>query len=203
MSEGVPPGKIKVIPLAYEPPPGSRTFARRVPVEFGTWRPLRVLFLGQVNLRKGVGAVFEAVRALRAEPIEFTFAGPVQIAIPPDLREHPQVRWVGAVSREDTARYYRDADLFLFPTYSDGFGLTQLEAQAWKLPIIASRCCGAVVEDGKNGCLLQDITPSAIVDAIRDCLRTPARLQQFSTNSIQAESFGLDAVGRQWLNAFE
>ena len=71
----------------------------------------------------------------------------IQIAVPADLRDHPQVRWAGTVSREDTARYYRDADVFLFPTYSDGFGLTQLEAQAWKLPIIASVFCGAVVED--------------------------------------------------------
>jgi glycosyltransferase involved in cell wall biosynthesis len=70
------------------------------------------------------------------------------------------VRWIGSVPREDAARFYRDADVFLFPTFSDGFGLTQLEAQAWKLPVIATKFCGDVVEDGKNGYLLPEITSS-------------------------------------------
>ena len=103
------------------------------------------------------------LRLLRGEPIEFWFVGPIQISIPADLRDDPKVHWIGSVPHEGTARFYRDADIFLFPTFSDGFGLTQLEAQAWKLPLIATKFCGDVVEDGINGWLLPDIT------ADRDC----------------------------------
>ena len=61
------------------------------------------------------------------------------------------VRWIGPVSRAKTAAFYRQADLLVFPTFSDGFGLTQLEAQAWKLPIIATKFCGDVVQDRSVG----------------------------------------------------
>lgn len=68
-------------------------------------------------------------------------------------QSHEPVRWIGSVPRSATAMYYQLADVFLFPTLSDGFGLTQLEAQAWKLPIITSKFCGEVVKDRVNGAI--------------------------------------------------
>lgn len=110
------------------------------------------------------------------------------------------MRWVGAVPHEFAAQFYRGADLFLFPTFSDGFGLTQLEAQAWKLPIVATKCCGSVVEDGRNGWLLSEITPAAIAAIIRRCRMDPSRLQELSANSVPMDRFNLDQIGIQWLN---
>jgi glycosyltransferase involved in cell wall biosynthesis len=162
-----------------------------------------VLFLGQVNLRKGVGPLLDAIRLLRGEPVEFNLVGPRQIAVPEDLQNHPQVRWHGPAPRAATDRFYRDADVFLFPTFSDGFGLTQLEAQAWKLPIITSRCCGEVVAHGRNGWILPEITPQSIADALRDCLRHPARLQAASDLGDVDERFGLAQVGREWMKVFD
>ena len=66
--------------------------------------------------------------------------------------------------------YYCDADVFILPTLSDGFGLTQLEAQAWKLPVIASRYCGDVVRDGFNGVVLEEVSARAIADVLVRCL---------------------------------
>ena len=173
VNEGLPAAKIKVIPLAYDEPKPNDGFRRKYPVKFTFSRPLRVLFLGQITLRKGIGPLLDAVRALRGEPIEFLFVGPIQISIPPDLQDDRQVRWIGPVPRSRTAEFYRDADVFAFPTFSDGFGLTQLEAQAWKLPIITTRFCGDVVKDGRNGWLLSDVTASAISTTLRRCLADP------------------------------
>lgn len=199
VDEGIPAAKIRIVPLAYDEQRPNEAFQRQYPIQFTIERPLRVLFLGQVNLRKGVGALFEAIRLLRGEPVEFSFVGPRQISLPQDLRDHPQVRWVGAVPRQEAARYYLEADVLLFPTFSDGFGLTQLEAQAWKLPVIASKSCGDVVEDGRNGCVLPEVTPDAIKAAIRGLLAAPARLRDMSSNSALAAQFGLSRVGEQWL----
>jgi glycosyltransferase involved in cell wall biosynthesis len=203
LDEGIPPEKIKVVPLAYDEQNAVGTFQRNYPAVFTPSRPLRVLFLGQINLRKGIGPLLDAIRLLREEPIEFTFVGPIQLSIPADLREGPKVRWVGSVPREDTAKFYRDADVFLFPTFSDGFGLTQLEAQAWKLPIVASKFCGGVVEHGRNGWLLPDVTSCAIATAIRRCRADPARLQELSARSAFTERFALTRIGEQWLHVLE
>ena len=137
---------------------------------------MRVLFLGQVCLRKGVHKLFDAIRILQKEPIEFWFVGPVQIEVPADLRADPRVKWLDVMPRDAVAEYYRNADVFIFPTLSDGFGLTQLEAQSWKLPVIASRYCGSVVQDEINGLLLDEVSGSAIADAFMSLCRSPQRL---------------------------
>jgi glycosyltransferase involved in cell wall biosynthesis len=203
VQEGIPEDKIRIVPLAYERPPESVAFCRLYPSSFSSTRPLRVLFLGQVNLRKGVEPFLDAIRLLSGEPIEFTFVGPVQISIPGDLRNNRQVRWHGPAPRPATGQFYRDADVFLFPTFSDGFGLTQLEAQAWKLPIITTRFCGEVVEHGSNGWILPEITPRSIAEMLRECLRDPGRLQAASDLSGVDERFGLVQVGREWMKVFE
>jgi glycosyltransferase involved in cell wall biosynthesis len=82
---GVPREKVSIIPLAYETPDiGSQKSevgaARLYPDGFTNERPIRVLFLGQVNLRKGVARLLDAARMLRDEPVEFWIVGPVQVA---------------------------------------------------------------------------------------------------------------------------
>lgn len=203
VEEGVPAAKIKVIPLAYDEPKTFDIFDRKYPEAFTPSRPLRVLFLGQINLRKGMSPLLEAIKLLRGEPIEFSLVGSIQIPIPPDLRDDPQVHWVGSVSHKKTARFYRNADIFIFPTFSDGFGLTQLEAQAWKLPIVTTKFCGDVVEDGRNGCILPEVTSCAIAATLRRFLADSARLQKLSANSALSKSFGLNRVGEQWLRVFD
>jgi glycosyltransferase involved in cell wall biosynthesis len=173
---GINSEKIQVIPLVYTPPTAAKNFSRTYPESFSPDRPLRVLFLGQVILRKGIAAVLEAVKLLEGYPVEFWIVGSQQINIPHHFKTHPQIRWVGHVNRSETAQFYQQADVFLFPTLSDGFGLTQLEAQAWKLPIIASRCCGEVVVDGVNGWLLEEVSGNQITTVIKSILQDTVQL---------------------------
>jgi glycosyltransferase involved in cell wall biosynthesis len=180
---GISPHKIKIIPLAYKPPQPAQDFVRTYPSVFCVERPLRVLFLGQVILRKGVAALLDAATLLRTHPIEFWLVGSQGISKPQQPELYQQVRWIGAVPRSLTSQYYQQADVFLFPTLSDGFGLTQLEAQAWKLPIIASRFCGAVVKDQENGLILQEVSGETIAQALQLCLDNPSKLRKWALNS--------------------
>ena len=191
---GVDASKIKTIPLAFEHSAEAKVFKRYYPHQFTSDRPMRVLFLGQISLRKGVGPLFEAIRLLRDEPIEFSFVGSVHIKIPAELRRDPRVRWVGSVPRSRVADYYQRADVFLFPTLSDGFGLTQLEAQSWKLPIIASPFCGAVVQDRINGLVLSEVSGRTIADALIGLVRSPEQLQNMSHQSQVREEFSLASL---------
>jgi glycosyltransferase involved in cell wall biosynthesis len=200
LGQGVAAEKISVVPLAFEAGPEVESFERRYPAAFTTERPLRVLFLGQINLRKGVGPLLDAARLLRGEPVEFWFVGPIQIAVPTELKQEAGIRWMGVVSRGEVARYYREADVFVFPTFSDGFGLTQLEAQAWKLPLIASPFCGDVVRDGINGVLLRELTAEAIASALLDFVRNPGRLPEMAARSAVENRFSLNNLASSLLN---
>lgn len=195
LGDGVPAEKISVVPLAYEAAPESASYMRDYPAAFTSQRPLRVLFLGQINLRKGVGHLLDTVKLLDRENVEFWFVGPVQINIPAELKDHARVKWFGVVPRKQVHEYYRNADVFVFPTLSDGFGLTQLEAQSWKLPVIASRHCGEVVRDGVNGVILEEVSAQAIADVLVRLIRSPEILSAMSGRSGVADRFSLKSLG--------
>lgn len=182
---GVSQSKIEIIPLAYQSPREAKDFKRNYPQRFNQQRPLKVLFLGQVILRKGIAAIFEAIKILEKKTIEFCFVGEIGANVPHKIVNHPQITWIGSVSRNTTKHYYQQADVFLFPTLSDGFGLTQLEAQAWGLPVIASEFCGSVVKDRINGLILPNVTGKAIAKSLDFCLNNPQALTYFSLNTYQ------------------
>ena len=199
-SEGVPEQKIRIIPLAYQSPADASGFSRTYPEAFSAARPLRVLFLGQVNLRKGIGTILDALPALQGLPLRIQFVGPIQIPIPESLHSHPQLEWAGPVPRGLVASYYREADVFLFPTLSDGFGLTQLEAQAWRLPIIASARCGQVVEPGRTGWILDPVTPESIAARLRQCVENPAILARCSGAITPPSNNSIDSLSKSLLS---
>lgn len=198
--EGVDGGKIEIIPLAYRPSPESRLHSRKYPEKFDTARPLRVLFLGQVSVRKGVIELLEAARILSDRPVEFWMVGPEVFPVPRNQQDQKQLRWFGAVSRATAAEYYRNADVFLFPTHSDGFGLTQLEAQAWKLPLISSPHCGRVVKPGISGLEMAEVSAQAIVHAIETCLNRPDLLAEWSQNSDDLSAYSIENLAARLLS---
>ncbi len=201
MRSGIPSEKLTSIPLAYEAlEVGDRKAQirqeRSYPARFTRDRPMRVLFLGQVNLRKGVSRLLEAARTLRDEPVEFWMVGPVQIANETAV-DNARVKWFGPVTRKETAEKYRAADVFILPTLSDGFAITQLEAQAYGLPVISSKCCGGVVENGRNGVILEEPSAECIAAAIRDCVADPNRLRILAAGSHVQNEFTTGMLGQR------
>lgn len=190
---GVPAEKLVEIPLVYERAESSVVSNQlagsgisdfqHVSVSERRDRRLKALFLGSVILRKGVGQLFDAIRMLKNEPVDFTFAGPIGVKIPDEIASMPNVRFLGPVDKASAKRLYRESDVFLFPTLSDGFGLTQLEALGHGLPVIASMHCGQVVEGRVSGIVLPEVTPEAVADAIMQLVRDPDLLDQLKANA--------------------
>ena len=198
----VPHEKTSVIPLAYEVIrlPDHETMRpqkREYPDRFTFERPMRVLFLGLINLRKGVARLLEAARILRDEPVEFWMVGPVEIAHASAIGNAGHVKWFGPVTRKQATEFYRDADVFILPTLSDGFAITQLEAQAHGLPVIASEFCGEVVDNGRNGIVLEEPTAACIAAAVRDCLADADRLRKLAAASRLRAEFTMEALAEQ------
>ncbi len=178
--------KISVIPLPYEPD-NATVIERHYPAAFTTERPLRVLFVGTIATFKGVPPLLEALNHIEGLPIELHMVGAIAATIPQRFLDDRRIKWVGAVSRSAVMDYCRDADVLVFPSYSDGFGMAQVEAQAWRLPIIASRSCGRVVEDEVNGLLLPEVSAEAIAAALMR-LQDPALLARLAAASPSAGS---------------
>jgi glycosyltransferase involved in cell wall biosynthesis len=173
VAQGVASERCAIIPPAFNSPEASSP--RRLKRE----RPLRVLFVGSHCLAKGYHVFSEAAR--QAGPgFEFVSVGR-QMLKPAYLAEAARhVAILGAQSQARVREEMARADVLVFPTLSDGFGLVQLEAMAAGLPVIATSACGEVVQDGINGRIVPLRDVSAIVTALWELREDPTKYEQFS-----------------------
>lgn len=74
-------------------------------------------------------------------------------------RRYPGVHWAGYRFGDDLARHYASADVFVFPSRTDTFGVVMLEANACGTPVAAFPTTGPidVVREGVNGALHEDL----------------------------------------------
>lgn len=89
-------------------------------------------------------------------------------------RQYPHVRFVGAKHGADLTRHYNAADVFVFPSRTDTFGLVMLEALACGVPVAAYPVMGPkdVISDPRAGCLDEDLaaaTKKALTLDRADC----------------------------------
>ena len=192
--QGVPAENVIVVPLAFEPSETTATdpAARDKNARF------RVLYFGTLTLRKGIQYLAEAARLLKDSPIDFVVAGPLNITNEALDSFPPNMKYVGRVFRGNAAAAYRSADLFVLPTISDSFAITQVEAMHHGLPVIATPRCGAVVTDGIDGLLVKPGDSFALANTIAKLAEDRSLLASMSVAArIKAATFTLDHYAKQ------
>lgn len=196
ITEGVPSEKIIVVPLAYE----NRNPViekPREPKEYDSRQRLKILFLGQVLIRKGIKELATAAAQMADAPVEWHIVGGGPQVLLDELQTVPNVVVHGSVSREECVEHYLNADVFVLPTHSDGFAITQLEAFSYGLPVIASRFCGNVVDHLHNGIILDQVTEAAIIAAVQSLLDCPELLTGFQSSLMESPpDFSISRLGK-------
>ena len=100
--------------------------------------PLRFIYAGNVSVRKGMPLLIEAWSKAGLCNAELALVGSWDLA-DSKRRSLPRgIRWFPPCSSQALRDRYRESHVFVFPSYSDGFGLALLEAMACGLPAIAS-----------------------------------------------------------------
>jgi glycosyltransferase involved in cell wall biosynthesis len=195
VKQGVSEKKIIIVPLAYEAEAELDVADKPRRADDA---PLRVLYLGQVNLRKGIQYLVAAARLLESVkdvPIKIDVVGPLAISEHAIVTAPANVRFHGAVSRDRVKDFYREADVFVLPTISDGFALTQLEAMSYGLPVLTTPNCGDVVNDGVDGFITPARDAAALAKALQTLADDPERLQAMSDAAREnVRRFSLDAL---------
>ncbi len=195
LEAGVDANKVTIVPLVepFERKPFDWASSDR-----SDSHHLRVLFLGQLSVRKGIMESIAAAHQLRDEPIEWIFVGNGPNEIKQRIKRlGPKVKLIGSVGHLDTPRYFGNADVFLLPTHSDGFAITQLEAIASGLPIIASKNCAPVVTHDKNGILLDSVSVASVTDAVNRLAHDRSLLAHFRENLSEIEVFSLENLSER------
>ena len=163
-------------------------------------RPLRVLTVGEVGLRKGTPYVLEAARQL-AGRVQVRMAGPMAL-LPEradELRRH--VEWVGIVPRREIAAHYLWADVFLLPSLCEGSATVTYEALGAGLPVIATASTGSIIEPNVSGFCVAEGDASEIVSVLEKFLEDPQLLKVMSVEARRrAKQGGLTAYGERLMS---
>jgi glycosyltransferase involved in cell wall biosynthesis len=82
-------------------------------------------------------------------------------------KKYPDVHFTGFKTGEDLARYYANAEVFVFPSRWETFGIVMIEAMACGTPVAAYPCQGPedVIDEGITGCM-NDGLKQAVKDAL-------------------------------------
>lgn len=127
----------------------------------------QVLYVGAINYLKGIPILAAATKILDSQHVGIAVDAVGPLA--PGMAGRPEIegpRYLGQVPRALVRDHFASADVFAFPTLSDGFGLVLLEAMAAGLPVVCTESCADLVEDGVNGLLVPTRDPKALASAI-------------------------------------
>lgn len=198
--EGLSDEKIIVVPGAYELPDAvSLSPSRPNPTS-----PLRVLWLGSVVLRKGIQYLVQAAHELATADVEFTIAGALGITTEAVEKAPDNMTFVGEIPRDRTSALYRAADVFVLPTLSDGFGITQVEAMAHGCPVVTTPNCGRVVTDGHDGFVVPPRNADALAEALLACVNDRDRVARMGRAArTTARDYTLDVYAQRLFAAIQ
>jgi starch synthase len=160
---------------AFQPNKAISLAPYGVDVEFWTPRAetegsdaLRFIYAGQISLRKGIPTLLQAWERAALRSAELTLVGSWHLSDGKRALLPRGVTHVSALSSESLRDHYRRADVFVFPSFFEGFGLVLLEAMACGLPAITSTAtAGADVLTQASGMLLPPGDLDCLVDALR------------------------------------
>jgi len=102
------------------------------------------------------------------------------------------------------AEVYGHADLLLFPTRYESFGLVVIEAMAAGLPVIVSDAIGqGIVTDGRNGVAIVGHDPSRYAAALRRLADPAIRAAMAEANREDAQRFSIESAGAGYATVAE
>jgi glycosyltransferase involved in cell wall biosynthesis len=137
-------------------------------------------FVGRLVREKGLLELFEAIRIVRerGKDVRLLIIGPVDSAKPdaltPDVASHYGLSDICIFTgmRQDMPELYALMDVFVLPSYREGFPLSPMEASAMSVPCVVTdiRGCREAVEHGRNGLLVPPGDVQSLADAMIELL---------------------------------
>ena len=138
-------------------------------------------FCGRLCRDKGIIELIEGFRIFQQAHPDIVscllLVGPYDARdiLPPQVKDEIEeihsIVAPGSVSHHFLPDYYSLMDVFVFPSYREGFGMTVLEASAMRIPVLVSRSHGCVdsIRENITGCYI-DITSQSIASGLSDML---------------------------------
>lgn len=166
-------------------------------------RPYTVVSIGRSVPTKGLQDLLEALDRVVAE-------ADIRLVLVSQEDLRPQtpysVQVVRGQSDQDIAEIYRSADLFVYPSWFEGFGLPPLEAMACGVPVVTTDCGGVreYAVDNVNALVVPAQDPSSMATAILRLLKDPSLAERIACSGLAtAREFTWDKFAGKVEEAFQ
>ena len=211
----IPREKIRVIPEAADPDFRQHkdidTVRSRIATRFGIEPPF-LFYTGSMMPRKNIRRLVEAFRILKRKsyPHTLVIGGP-DTSCPKEIREiitnenlQRDVLFTGYVTKEDLVDMYNAAEIFVYPSLYEGFGIPPLEAMACGTPVVTSNTSSLPEVVGDAGRLVNPTDTNEIAAAIEELILDENLRADLSKKGIrQAGLFSWERSAKETWNVYE
>lgn len=172
-----------------------------------------ILYVGSIEPRKNIPRLLEAYALLRQWSVNwqlvivgarnFWKSTPVA-AVVERLRLQDYVHFTGYIAEQDLPAIYNGADLFVFPSLYEGFGLPVLEAMACGTPVVTSNRSSLPEVAGDAAILIDPYDVDALTIAMQRILSDPDLAYEMATKGmIRAREFSWERTARETVAVYE
>lgn len=185
LKAGISPSKILSIYLGFD----HQLFYRKIQYHVLDNYSLKLIFVGNLSEAKGILFLLKIMERLIDFPISLTFIGSNARSFSGKTKL-PNIFFGGIKDQSSVAEHLRKADVFVFPSYLDSWGMAVVEAMACGLPVIVSEEVGASeCIDDKAGFILP-LIEDQWVNAMLTLLYNPALAKKMGVQAaINVSSF--------------
>lgn len=145
---------------------------------------LRLIYVGQVTYRKGIHHLLNVVSRFSKDQIEVDLVGTYDAKSNLYLKycDLSNIHFCGFITRDVLASKYKMADMFVFPTLGEGYGLVVLESLACGVPVICSNLAGGddAIRDGVNGYIFSPFDEEELFEKIQYCISNIKNIREMS-----------------------
>ncbi len=147
----------------------------------------RILYVGQLSVAKGVPLLLKTFSRMKSKNIELTLVGgwatrPMRLYLQEWLARDPRIK----MAPGDPLPHLHRADVFVHPTYEDGWGSAPAEAVACHVPVVVTEDTGMkeLVTEGVNGYIVPTGSWEAILERLEHLYEHPNTLPIMQEKSL-------------------
>jgi len=205
---GISPDKITVCYHGVDPSFFVTEVREEVVRKYSGGSPY-ILFVGTLEPRKNVESLLEAYRAIDVPGLRILLVGKEGWGIRRirekvrELGLDERVSFLGYVPEDDLPSLYRGAEVFVYPSLYEGFGIPVLEAMAAGAPVITSRVASLPEVTSDAAILVSPMDIHGIAEAIRGILKNRSLREALGAKGPRrARTFTWDRCARDVLAVY-
>ena len=157
-------------------------------------RPI-FLYVGRITARKGIKTLLEACAILKSQGyVDYSLLivgkGDQREELEAFIKERDfeeQVIWAGWVEYGNLGSYFQQADVFVFPTFEDVWGMVVPEAMVFGKPVLCSNGAASceLIVSGENGYIFEPSSAKELADKMQIFLDNPDLIESMGERSRQ------------------